>query len=130
MASAIAMNRKIASASTGRQTEYSESSRGESNPSRRQARPVLQGTPVQQIWQVTNWHETRFKRLDEFLVALSTEKNMTLLGLNQNRKDIVELQLKNQRLEAEVAALKQHLINQGRNNKKAKKGVSLEVLES
>ncbi len=128
MASAIAMNRKIASTSDGRQTEYSESNRD--NTTRRQARPILRGTPVQQIWQVTNWHETRFKRLDEFLVALSTEKNMTLLGLNQNRKDIVELQLKNQRLEAEVAALKQHLINQGRNNKKAKKGVSLEVLES
>ena len=123
------MNRKIArdSAAAGLQpTEYSEQPLRREKPA-----PTLRGTPVQQLWQITNWHEARLKKIDAFLGQSSAEKHITMLGVNQNRRDIELLRKANAHLEAELAAIKKHLISNvsTKSNKKGK-GVTLEVTEA
>lgn len=123
------MNRKIARDSAGagfQPTEYSE------QPQKSEKTvPVLRGTPVQQLWQITNWHETRLKKVDAFLSHSSAEKHLTMLGVNQNRRDIEVLKEQNARLEAELAAIKKHLVgNASTKGTKKGKGVTLEVTEA
>ena len=125
MSSAVAMNRKIAAATGGQiPTEYNHHDEHITKPL-----PQLRGTPIQQLWQISNWHEMRFKKMDDFLYSSSQQKQLTMLGVNQNRRDIDLMKEKNVRLEAELAAIKQHLINNMQSKAGKKKGVTLEVTE-
>ena len=65
MSSAVAMNRKIAAQNQNLQHDEYVDRR---QPQRHvQPRPALQGTPVQQCWQVLNYHEQRLTAMDKFL---------------------------------------------------------------
>lgn len=128
MSSAVAMNRKIAAQNQGSEGmgtyDYSPAQ------SRPQA-PRITGTPTQQLWTVTNFHEKRLQRIDG---AINETSKMTALmghGLQQNRKSIEEYEQRISRLESELAALKQHIISSQRSNRNKKNGsVSLEVSDA
>lgn len=81
MSSAVAMNRKITSqgGETLTSDEYMYSSReympsNKSNMTNQSSR--ISGTPVQQCWQVLNYHEKRFNNLDDFL-KVHSKQNVT-----------------------------------------------------
>lgn len=101
MSSAIAMNRKIA-AQGGIQNEEQKSVT--------QQRPALTGTPVQQQWQVLNYHETRLNKMDAFLTRHSKENangfNNVNLSLGTLHSHIKQLETSLADLNKELESLK------------------------
>jgi len=125
MSASNAMNRKVASARNESIPQYNTNYENNNVSNRR----GVSGTPIQQLWTLANFHETRLARMDKFLEVSSQEKQMTIVGLNQHQKAISNLQKTVQKLEAELSAIKQHVVKQGNSSKKSKQSVTLEVTE-
>ena len=127
MSSAVAMNRKIAAQNQGSEGmgtyDYSPVQ------SRPQA-PRITGTPTQQLWTVTNFHEKRLQRIDSAVDDVSKMTTLMGHGLQQNRKSIEQYEHRIARLESELAALKQNIISSQRSSKSKKGSVALEVTEA
>lgn len=124
MSSAIAMNRKIASQG-GRQIEEQKSNLQQGG--------VVGGTPIQQQWQVLNYHETRLNKMDGFLVQHSNDNVNTFknidnvcgalqLNVKQLEKDLAEL--KKEMTSLKLSQNKQD-VKSSKNNKKG--AVQLEI---
>lgn len=126
MSASNTMNRKVASARNESIPQYNTNY--ENNNVSNKGRGIS-GTPMQQLWTLANFHETRLARMDNFLEVSSQEKQMTIVGLNQHQKDISKLQKTVHKLEAELSAIKQHVVKQGNSSKKSKQSVTLEVKE-
>lgn len=127
MSSAVAMNRKIAAQNQGSEGmgtyEYSP-------VQSRHPAPRITGTPTQQLWTVTNFHEKRLHRIDGAMDEVSKMTSLMGHGLQQNRKSIEQYEHRIARLESELAALKQHIISSQRSSKSKKGSVALEVTEA
>ena len=135
MSSAVAMNRKIAAQN---QNLHSEEYVDRRQPQRQVARPRLSGTPVQQCWQVLNYHEQRLGAMDKFLVQHSRENAQ---GFEAHSKVLGIMDHKIKALEATIESLKALLVQNNasigeptttsrKGSRSSKKGaVSLEVTE-
>ena len=128
MSSAVAMNRKIAAQSQG--SEGMDMYDNSATRSRGPPVPRISGTPTQQLWTVSNFHEKRLTRIDSALDQTAKQTTVLAHGVQQNRKSISEYEVRIARLESELAALKQHIINSQRSSKSKKGSVSLEVTEA
>ena len=94
------------------------------------------GTPVQQCWQILNYHEKRLNNLDEFL-KVHSKQNISGFqsisshtGVLSNKLAELETRLNTvKKLERELKELKTELLDSNKQtNKKSKKGsVQLEV---
>jgi len=125
MSSAVAMNRRIAKEKGGPLVEEFKPA-----PSGRGRTSRVNGTPVQQCWQILNFHETRLNRLEEQTHVLthharSTQENG---GSNESSSQIKLLVQRMDRLEQENAVFRKHL--QQMNQKSSKKSMTLEVSEN
>ena len=125
MSSAVAMNRRISKESQG-SGGLPPLQQGDSRTSRHggqhKGAKVVKGTPVQQCWQVLNFHEKRLNRIDQYIFA---KENGTNEGSVENNVQMAEVMQKLHRLEQENAAFSQHLMQL---NKKSST-MSLEVTE-
>ena len=110
MSSAVAMNRKIAqqsNASHNVSSEVQQMQRGGGRQNR-QGRPQagLRGTPIQQCWQVLNFHEKRLNDVGGFLAKTSQETTAHFAAVAK-REELLEHKVK--QLEAQIAAILPHL---------------------
>ena len=124
MASAVAMNRRIAKENGGPATvqEFIPAPSGRNGPSR------VQGTPVQQCWRILNFHETRLNRIEEQTHVLTRNARTMQGGEGVDSSQLSLLMQRMDRLEQENIAFRKHF--QQMNQKASKKSMSLEVTEN
>ena len=126
MSSAVAMNRRISKESQGggglpqlQQQDARTARQGGSSKGTK----VVKGTPVQQCWQILNFHEKRLNRIDQYIFA---KENGGKEGQVESNVQMKEIMQKLRRLEQENASFRQHLM---RMNQQKSNTVSLEVTE-
>jgi len=130
MSSAVAMNRRISKENQGNGGGLPPLQQGQDHNTGsgqirggRGPRKVVKGTPVQQCWQVLNFHEKRLNRIDQYIFAKESGGKEGTAESNVQMKEIMQ---KLRRLEQENAAFRQHLM---RMNQQKSNTVSLEVSE-
>ena len=110
MSSAVAMNRKIAQQSNTSHTMSSEVQQMQRGGGRQngQGKPQagLRGTPVQQCWQVLNFHEKRLNDVGGFLAKTSQETTAHFSAIVK-RENLLEHRIK--LLEAQLESILPHL---------------------
>ena len=70
MSASNAMNRKVASARNESIPQYNTNYENNNVSNRR----GVSGTPIQQLWTLANFHETRLARMDKFLESFLAGK--------------------------------------------------------
>jgi len=109
MSSAVAMNRKIAhksNASPDISSEAQHMQRGGGRTNIQRPKAGLRGTPIQQCWQILNFHEKRLNDVGDFLSKTSQETVKHFAAVTK-REELLEHKVK--QLEAQIASILPHL---------------------